>query len=102
MLRDPFLEKLSIQPSALPALLPPIVVTAILSFALGYWIGTGNPSFSPSKTPHVKWKSSSENRAGASIEIPPEDEADCTENIHQKVVPQEECKLVCLGDPAIY
>jgi hypothetical protein len=94
MSKIPFPDKLGISTPTLPAFLPPIVATAILSFAFGYWIGAGTPPFGPPKKPHIEWKSSSENRLDNSPEITSEEGADWTKNHNHKAISQEECKLV--------
>jgi hypothetical protein len=98
MPRNPSLEELTISPPVSPALLLPIAVASILSFALGYWIGVGNPSFGSSKKPHIERKSGAENRTNNSTEISSNGEADWTKNHNRETIPQEECKLVYYHD----
>jgi hypothetical protein len=88
-------EKAVVSPPSVPALLPSVVVTAILSLALGYWVGIGNsfPSFGRSKRPRNKQRASSDDGASSSSEISSEDETDLT-NHQLRGFSREECKLV--------
>ena len=95
MSRNPILEKTSVSPPSLPAFLPSIIATAVLSLALGYWVGVSNSflSFGSSKRPRKKKRSTSDDGANSSSEISSEDETDLSG--HQpRGVSHEECKLV--------
>ena len=92
MSRNPIPEKAAVSPPSLPAFLPSIIATAVLSLALGYWVGVGNSflSFGSSKN---KRRSTSDDGASSSSEISSEDETDLTDN-RLRGVSHEECKLV--------
>lgn len=92
---NPIPEKAAVSPPSLPAFLPSIIATAVLSLALGYWVGVGNSflSVGSSKRPRSKRKSTSDDGASSSSEISSEDEADLSHR-QQFGVPKEECKLV--------
>jgi hypothetical protein len=95
MSRNPIPQKAAISPPPLPALLPSVIVTAVLSLALGYWVGVGNSflSFGSSKRPRIKRRSASDDGASSSSEISSEDETDLADN-RLRGVSHEECKLV--------
>ena len=94
MSRNPIPQKTAISPP-LPALLPSVIATAVLSLALGYWVGVGNSflSFGSSKRPRSKRRSTSDDGASSSSEISSEDETDLADN-RLRGVSHEECKLV--------
>jgi hypothetical protein len=92
MSRTPISEKAVDSSPSVPAFIPSIIATAILSLALGYWVGVGN-SFLSSKRPRNKRRSTSDDGASSSSEISSEDETDLTDHEFREVL-HEECKLV--------
>jgi hypothetical protein len=94
MSRNPVVEKAAVSPPSLPAFVPSIIATAILSVALGYWIGVGNSflSYGSSKRRHKKRKEMSDDGASSSSDISSEDDAG-SENMHLGNS-HEECKMV--------
>lgn len=95
MSRTPIPEKAVDSSPSVPAVIPSIIATAILSLALGYWVGVGNSflSFGSSKRPRNKRRSTSDDGASSSSEISSEDETDLTDHQFQGVL-HEEYKLV--------
>lgn len=94
MSRNPVAEKAAVSPPSLPAFLPSIIATAILSVALGYWIGVGNSflSFGSSNRRRNTRKQMSDDGASSSSDISSEDEGE-SESIHRGNA-HEECKMV--------
>jgi hypothetical protein len=95
MSRNPVAEKAAVSPPSLPAFMPSIIATAILSIALGYWIGVGNSvlSFGSSRRrPRHKRKPMSDDGASSSSDIYSEDDAES--DSFQEGNTHEECKMV--------
>ena len=82
---------------SLPSFLPSILATAVLSLALGYWVGVGNsfPSFGTSKRPCGKRKSIPEDGGSSSSDVSSEDEANLSQHV-PSAFENEECKLVMI------
>jgi len=95
MSRNPIPEKAAVSSPSLPAFLPSVIATAVLSLALGYWVGVGNSFlwFGLPKRTRNKRRAASDDGASSSSEISSEDETDLTD--HQpRGFSHEECKLV--------
>jgi hypothetical protein len=82
---------------SLPAFLPSIIATAVLSLALGYWVGVGNSfsSFGPSNRPRNKRKPIPDNGSSSSSDVSSEDEANLSQH-SPSAFANEECKLVTI------
>jgi hypothetical protein len=92
MSRNPVAEKAAVTPPSIPGFLPSIIATAILSLALGYWVGVGNSLLSGSKKRQKKRKTLSDDGASSSEEISSEEEGEVEGGLVG--IPGEECKLV--------
>ena len=95
MSRNPVAEKAAVSPHSIPGFIPSIIATAILSLALGYWVGVGNSVLSwgsGSKRRHKKRKTLSDDGTSSSDEISSEEEAESEGGLVG--IPGEECKLV--------
>lgn len=94
MSRNPIPEKAAISPPSFPSFVPSIVATALLSLALGYWIGVGSSflSFGNGTRKWTKRKRTADGGASAS-ELSSEDDSDRDSQQHLEF-PREECKLV--------
>ena len=99
MSRNPVAEKAAVSPPSIPAFLPSIIATAILSLALGYWVGVGNSllswgsSSSSRRRRSNKKKTLSDDGASSSSDASSEEEVDSDVG-QQTGLPNEECKLV--------
>jgi hypothetical protein len=95
MSRNPIPEKAAVSPPSFPSFIPSIIATALLSLAVGYWVGVGNSflSFGKDTKKPNKRKHPAEGGASSSSDFSSEDESD--RNVHQQLdFPREECKLV--------
>jgi len=99
MSRNPVAEKAAVSPPSIPAFVPSIIATAILSLALGYWVGVGNSllswgsSSSSRRRRSNKKKTLSDDGASSSSDASSEEEVDSDVG-QQTELPNEECKLV--------
>jgi hypothetical protein len=101
MSRNPTVEKAELAPLSFPSFIPSVIATAILSLALGYWVGVGNSFFSaPPKRSRNKQKKryQSSDDGGSSSNVSSGDETDSsgTQTLGLSH-PNEECKMVVLS-----
>ena len=91
MSRNPVAEKANILQFSSPGFMPSVVAIAILSLALGYWIGVGNSllPLGSSKQPRKRRKAASDGQSSPS-EFSSDDELDSRPLGHTN----EECKMV--------
>ena len=56
MSRNPIAEKAVVEPPGFSVIIPSLVVTALISLSIGYWLGKGDslPYFSKSRARHPK------------------------------------------------
>jgi hypothetical protein len=100
MSRNPIPEKAAIAPPSLPSFIPSVIATAILSLALGYWVGVGNSFLwggSSKRSRHRKRKpyQASDDGRSTSSDVSSGDETDLSG--HQILgLANEECKMVII------
>jgi len=97
MSRNPLAERAAVATTSLPAFLPSIIATAIISLAVGYWVGVGNSvlPFSRHRRRHRRSSPvpSKEGESSAS-ENSSEDETDSPAPLHDFYENStEECKM---------
>jgi hypothetical protein len=91
-------EKAADAAPSLPAFIPSIIATAILSLAVGYWIGVGN-SLSPFGRPQRRHRqpsppSGKETASSSSENSSEDDEVDSAALLHESLGDStEECKM---------
>lgn len=92
MSRNPIPEKAAVSPPSFPSFVPSIVATALLSLALGYWVGVGSSflSLGNGTRKRTKRKRTADGGASAS-ELSSEDDSEIDAHLD---FPREECKLV--------
>jgi hypothetical protein len=99
MSRHPTVDKAELAPPSFPSFIPSVIATAILSLALGYWVGIGNSFlWGPPKRSRNKQKKryQSSDDGGSSSNVSSGDETDSsgTQTLGR---PNEECKMVVLS-----
>ena len=92
MSKNPIPEKAVLSPPSFPSFVPCVIATALLSLALGYWVGVGNSFLSFGKGKR-KRRPTVDGAASSSSDFSSEDESE-HHTQQQLDFPSEECKLV--------
>jgi len=95
MSRNPVPDKATVSPLSWPGYIPSVIATAIVSLAVGYWIGVGNTflSFGTSKRHQSRQRKVTCDEASSASEISSEDDSDLLDNQNLEFS-NEEHKLV--------
>jgi hypothetical protein len=97
MSRNPLPEKVAVAAPSFPAFIPSIIATAILSLALGYWVGVGRSLLPSSRLRRRGQSSSGKHADSSSSEASSDDEIDSAHAISEALQDSsEECKMASL------